>query len=161
MDGHDRLDPVEELVRLESLLEIDRHKTGLPVMAVDQVGTEINGRERRQAGLGEESEPGDLKDRVVRVDLIGSEESLVIDKVERDPVLHGLENADILALPVVVHIEVGHILHLILHVLFHAGILGNHDSDIVVLRINILGKRADNVSQSAGLDKRNALGCDK
>jgi hypothetical protein len=56
-----------------------------------------------------------------------------------------------------VHVEVGDIFHLILDLLLHAGILRNHDSDIIVLRINIFGERADNVSQSAGLDERYAL----
>ena len=161
VNGHDGLDPVEELIRLESLLEIDGYQACLPVMAVDQVGAEIYSGERGETSLGEESKPGDLKDRVVRVYLVCSEEPLIINKVESDPVLFCLEHTDIFALPMKVHVEVRYILHLVLHVLLHAGILGNHDSDVIVLRIDILGERTDNISQPAGLNERNAFGCDK
>ena len=161
MDGHYGLDPVEELVSLESLLEIYRHKSGLPVVAVDQVRTETDRRKGRQAGLRKVCKSGDLKKRIIGIRLICCEKSLVVDEIESDSVLHSLEHAHILTLPVIVHIEVGDILHLVLDFLLHAGILRNHDPYIVVLRINILGERTDNVSQSAGLDERNALRCDK
>ena len=156
VDRHDSLDSLIELIVRKSLLEIYGNKSGLPVVAVDQVGAESDRLKGRQASLGEICKSGDLKERIIRVRFICREESLVVDEVESDPVLHGLEYAHILALPVVVHVEVGDIFHLILDLLLHAGILRNHDSDIIVLRINILGERADNVSQSAGLDERYA-----
>ena len=138
MDGHDRLDSVEEIIGLESLLEVDRYKACLPVMAVDQVGTEADYGQRGKHSLGEEREPGNLKKRIVRIRLLTGEESLVIYKVEFYTVYFGLQDAYIFALPMEIHIEVRHIFHLILHFLFHAGIFGNDDTDIVILFIDIL-----------------------
>ena len=90
VDRHDSLDPLEELAARKPLFEIDGHQTGLPVVAVDQVGVEIDGREHRQDSFGEECKPGDLKHGIIGIGLVAGKEALIVDEVKLDPIDLGL-----------------------------------------------------------------------
>ena len=161
VDGHNRLDSLVELAACETLFQIDGNKSGLPVVAVDQVRAEIHGGKCGENRFGEERETCDLKQRIICIRLVTGEESFVVDEIEGDSLHLGLQHTYILTLPVEVHVEVCDIFHLVLHLLLHAGILGHDHPDVIIFLIQFLGKRTDNICQSACLDKRNALRCHK
>ena len=85
----------------------------------------------------------------------------VVDEVICYPVDYGFEETDIDILPVVIHVEGVDVLKLVLHLLLHAGILGQENPYIKIPLVQILGERSDNVCQSSRFDERHPLRCNK
>ena len=105
-------------------------------MTMDDVRTEIQGRQCRDRGLGKERELFDILIDVA-IGFRSGEIIFIINKVKLHALIFHLQDAYILTAPCQVHIEMGHILHLILPLLTDAHILRNHYPDIVLLFVKI------------------------
>ena len=161
MDGHDCADAAIERVVLEHLVQINRDQCGLPVMAVDDIRTEADERQHRQHSLGEEAELLDIPQDIA-VQLFAVEEMLVVDIIIADTVQLACHNADIeIAQPAQIHIEISDIRKATAILLRDTGIVRNDDTHIVFFLIQGFRKRADNIRQTSGLDKRYAFRCGK
>ena len=89
MDGHNGLDSPEELILLEAVMEVNRNKACLPVMAVDNIRTEADHRKYGEHCLGEECEFLQIpRSAVIR--LRAAEIIFIIYKVELDTVIFHL-----------------------------------------------------------------------
>ena len=156
MDRHDCLDPPEELILLECVMQVYRHETCLPVVAVNDVRAESDHREHGKNRLGEEREflqiPGSAVIRLRTAEIV-----FVVDKVELNAVILHLHDSHIAVLVTQIHVEMSNILHFILPFLFHAGIFRKNDADIKVTLVKTFGKCACYVRKSAGFDKRYCL----
>ena len=161
VNRHHSLDAAEEFIVLKPFLQIHRNQSGLPVVAVNQIRAEIQNRERGEHSLAEIPEPLNLPSGIIRIRAEACEIILIIDEVVGDPVDLSLEQPDILILPVVIHVEVGDVLQLVLHLLLHAGVLWQNDTNIIVFPVDLLRKRTDNVREASCLDERNTLRCCK
>ena len=156
MDRHDRLDPTEELILLECVMEIYRHETCLPVVAVNDIRTESDHREHRKHRLGEEGKFLQIPGSAV-IGLRAAEIVFIVNEVKLDAVILHLHDPHITVLITQIHIEMSNILHFILPFLFHAGIFRKNDADIKVTLVKTFGKCACYVRKSAGFDKRYCL----
>ena len=94
---------------------------------------------------------------MLSVRLVTGEIMFVVDKIERNAIINAFKHAHILALTCKVHVEMGLVLHHVFPLLFHAGIFRKNYSDIIIPLVKALRQRANNVSKTACLDKRNTL----
>ena len=153
MDRHDRADAPIERIPLEFISQIDRNEPCLPVMAVNDVRLETDHGQNRKHGLGEKGKASDIVRNAV-IGLTGSEIVLIIDKVVRDTVMIKVHDADIRISPVEGHIERSDVIHFVFPFLFDAGIQRHDSSYIKIPLVDIFRKRAGNIGQSSGLQKR-------
>ena len=126
-------------------------------MTVNQVRPEADGRKCRQHRLGEEGIAFDLEQRIIGIDRSGIEQVLIVDEIIGDTIHLRTQDADVHASPVKVHVKACNILHLIFHILLHAGILRHNHANIIEFPVNFLRQRSDHIGKSAGLDKRHSL----
>ena len=156
MDGEYRLDIAEELAAAETVLQIDRDQSCLPVVAVDDIRLEADDRQCGKGSLGEESELLQVVEPVA-VGLRAAEIAFVVDEIERDAVLDILHDPDVSVLSVVIHVEMIHILKLVADLFLDAHIFRDHDPDVKILLVKTFRQSAGNVSKASGLDKRNCF----
>ena len=121
MYGHDGLNSPEELILLEAVVQINRNKTCLPVMAVNNVRTEIDYRKYGKYCLGEECKFLQIPRSTV-IWLRSTEIILIIYKVELNAIILHLKNTYITVFVSKIHVEVCDIFHFIFPFLLHAGI---------------------------------------
>ena len=121
MYGHDGLNSPEKLILLEAVVQINRNKTCLPVMAVNNVRAEINYRKYGKHCLGEECKFLQIPRSTV-IWLRSTEIILIIYKVELNAIILHLKNTYITVLVSKIHVEVCDIFHFIFPFLLHAGI---------------------------------------
>ena len=157
MDCHYRLDTAVKLILLKTFLEINRNKPCLPVMAVNQIRTEPDRRQSGKNCLREERKTLDFEKCVIRVRLVGIEKLFIVDEVIDYTIRFRLQNADIHALPVKIHIKAGDVFHAVFHLLPYAGILGKEYPDVIIILVNFLWQRTYDIRKSACFDKRNAF----
>ena len=129
-------------------------------MAVNDVRAEFNRRKDRECRFAEKCKTSDII-RHPRICLVAGEEVLIVDKIEVYSFVYALHYADIVAVPVEVHVEMRLVLHEILPLLVNEGIHGNDDTAVIIFLVKDLRKRTDNVRKSSGLYERNTLGCNK
>ena len=154
MDGEYGLDiPVEVSPRI-GVLQVYRHKARLPVMAVDQIRLEADHRKGVQCRLLKEAELLQIPEPVP-VGAPAREVILVVDEVISNAVYLGLEDPHISVLSEIVHIEVGNILKLTAHFLFHAQIFRQHDPAVKIFSVDIFRQGTHNIRETACFDKRN------
>ncbi len=136
MDRHNGLDPAEKLAALETVVQIYRHQTCLPVMAMDDVRAEINHRQRREARTAEKCKFFDILIDIA-VWLHPGKIEFVVNKVECYPIHNAFQYPHILAAPVQFHIEMRLILHILLEMIRDHHVFREHDPDIKLLLIKI------------------------
>ena len=159
MDRDHRLDGAVVLSAGETVMQQYRNETGLPVVTVDHIRMPVEQRQRRQRCIAEEAELLEIPVPVT-VWTVTGEIRLVVDEVVGHALVLILQDADIAVLSEVIHIEVGHVLHLLAPLPRDAHILRNHDTTVIVLLVDGLRKRADDVRESARLDERHGLRCE-
>ena len=156
VDGEHGLDVREE--RQVGILNFQQcgHHAGLPVMRMNHVGLEVQQRQGVQRRAAEETKAFVLV-AAHAVDIRTAEIELVVHKVELHAVLFQQFNAAVLTAPAQRDLEVGHMGHLVNILLRHRRIQGQHHAHVVTLLRQNRRQRADNIRQTAGLDKRDAL----
>ena len=161
MDGHDGADAVIERVVLKDGVQEDGHDAGLPVVAVDDVGMEPNGRQDGQRGLGEEAELFDVP-MDVAVRLGATEIVLVVDEIVGNAVKLIGQDADIDRTQAAkIHVKMRDIFKIVAVPLGDGHVIGDDHTHIKLLAVKGLGQCAHDVGQAAGLDERDAFGCDE
>ena len=118
MDRHDGLYAAVEIIVLEIRVQIHRDEACLPVMAVDDIRPEIDGRKDRKRRFAEKCKPSQVPGHAA-IRLVTGEIVLVVDEVEMHSFVLQFKNADIAAVPVKIHIKIGFVLKHILPFLRH------------------------------------------
>ena len=161
MNGDDSLNAAIEFAAGKTLLEIYGYQSCLPVVAVDQIGSEIKQRQCGKDCFAKVCISLNLISGIVVIYLGAAEIVLVVDEIVSDAVDFSLEEAYIDILPVIIHVEGADVLELILHLLLHAGILRQKNSYVKVSLVEILGERAYYIRKSACFDERHPLRCNE
>ena len=121
-------------------------------MAVNHIRLESD---HRQSGEGCVAEKRELLQVIqpVPVGLGSAEVSFIVNEIELNPLILVLQDPHITALSHIIHVEMGHVIHLVTPLLLDAQILGNHNPDIIVCLIKALGQGPYYVCQSSCLDE--------
>ena len=149
VDGEDGLDAVELVQMTIVQVQVHRHQSGLPVVAVDDVGGEVDVEQGLQHCAGEEGEA--LAVVVEAVEAAALEVILVVEEVVGHTIDLSLEQAAVLAAPAHGHRVVGDILQLVAH--FQVAVQRHDDAGIHAVLDQSLGQGACHVGQTAGLGK--------
>ena len=158
VDREHGLDVVAGLALAIELAQEDGRHGGLPVVAVQHVARKLLELADALAdGLGEERIA--LAVVEVAVDAVALEVRLVVDEVEVDALVLEVLDAAVDVAPRKGHIEVRHVLHLLLVLPRDGGVLGHDDGNLSPRRLECLGERPRDIAQTAGLDERHSLGC--
>ena len=147
VDGEDGLDAVELIQMAVVQVQVDGDQSGLPVVAVDDVGGEIDVEQGLQHRAGEERKA--LTVIVEAVQAAALEVILVVQEVVGHAVAHGLEQAAVLAAPAHRHRVVGDILQIL--AVFQVAVQGHDDAGVHAVLDKGLGQGACHVRQTAGL----------
>ena len=148
---------MEEGVGLENCVEHYRQYAGLPIVAMDDIGVEVNDRQDRQCGLGEIAKLLDIPVNIT-VGLGVGEIVLIIDKVVGNAIQLVGHNADIdIAQPAEIHIEMMYILELIAVFFRNARVIRQYDAHVVLVLVERFGQCARDIGKAAGLDERYAF----
>ena len=159
MDRHDRLCGAVEGICGEGRVHEHRDQSRLPVVAMDNVGTEADNRQDRQNSLTEECKALDVPFQVRGIWVVTLIVELVVNKIEFDAVVLILHDANVNAVGsiAVVHIEVSNILEIVPEFSGDTGVIGQDHTDVELVLIDILRQSAHNVSQTACLYKGNTF----
>ena len=142
-------------------LQHRRDQAGLPVVAVQHVGHEVQHRHDVHDHAAEEGEALGLVVAVGAVYIITAEVVLAVDEVVGHvKQLHGLD-AGVLMTVADIDVGVQYILHLVAPLLGNLLVQGQDDADVSAGLDDLLRESAGNVGQTARLDKRDALGSGK
>ena len=136
-------------------VQVNRDQGRLPVVAVDDVGGEVQIEQGLQHRAGEEGEP--LAVIVEAVQAAALEVILVVQEVVGHAVPLGLEQAAVLAAPAHRHRIVGHILQVIPEA--QIAVQRHDHAGVHTILDKGLGQRTCHVSQTAGFGKRRGLRC--
>ncbi len=139
VDGNDGLDGAIVLSTGKTVMQQHRNQTGLPVMAVNHIRMPVQKRKCRQRCIAEEAELLEIPVPVAIWPIPGKI-GLVVDKVIGDALVFILQDADIAVLSEVLHVKVGHVLHLLAPLPWNAHVLRNHNTTIIVLLVDGLRK---------------------
>ena len=134
MYRHDRLDTMVEWVIIEAVLNIYRDQSCLPVMAVDDIRTEIQRRHCRQCCFTEKCKLLNILENIA-IWMKSCEIELIIDKIEGDPFIYIFKNSDITALSQVIHIKMIYISKIAQKFILDTEILRDHDPHIKIFFI--------------------------
>ena len=157
VDGVDRLHILIERELGILNLEQSRNHARLPVVAVDDVGLEVEMHQRVDDGAVEEAEALVFV-AAQTVDVGTAEVILVIHEVEGHALIFKALHAAVLAAPAKLDLKFALELHLADILLGDGGVQRQDDAHVVALRLEHGGKRAHHVGQAAGLDKGYAFG---
>ena len=160
MDGEDSLDVLIEIKLAVLDLEQCRNHTGLPVVAVDDIRLEVQMLQGINDRTGEEAETL-IFVAAESVNIRTAKVILIIDKVECNTLILQGADAAVLLAPAEDYFEFTFELHLSLIGLGNLSIERQNHADIFPAVFKNGGQSADNVSQSAGLNKGNAFRCGK
>ena len=155
MDSENGLDVLIERTGREHQVVVDRHQSGLPVVAVDDIRLPVEVRQHLEHCLGVVREA--LCIVVLAVDLTAREIVLIINEVIGHAVLFVAENAAVLVAPAETDIGVLDVEELFPHLLADRRVQRTEHAHIMSLCREGLGQRACHVAQTAGLDERSAF----
>lgn len=150
-------DSAEELIALEDGVEVDGDKGCMPVVAVDDVGSETDEGEGREHSLREVRIALEICKEII-VGPASGEIFLVVDEVVCDAVEDECVYAYINA---VVHLEIDDALHVLLIFLGNHLVLRDDDSHVILVFIECLRKTSDDICQSSGFNERHAFSCNE
>ena len=161
MDREDRAGAAHGGVR-ENRAQVHRHQTGLPVVAVDDVGRPVQKVQRGQGGLAEIAVFGNVLDQI-GVGIAPAEKLVVVDEVVDHAVHLHLHDAHIEAPSVCaeIHHEVALIDHPLLILLGDALVARQDDLHVAVEPGQRPGQGVHDVAEAARLHKGIALRADK
>ena len=147
---------------LEKCAQEYRHKSCLPVMAMDNIRDPVHVIKRSECRLAEIAVLRDIIDQIC-IRLIPSEEFLVVDEIIDHAVPDILHNTDIVLLSVTgqIHVETSPVDHLLLIFLRNALVPRKDHLHITVPVDQRLGKGVHDISESAGLYERITFRSDK
>ncbi len=145
MYREDRAHVVVERQALVILAQEDRGQSRLPVIAVQDVATEIRQvLEALRDGLGEEGEA--LAVVEVAIEAVALKEMLIVDEVVVDAILLDALQTAVLASPPHVEIEVADMLHLVDVLLLDGAVFRKHHHDAAAGCHKRLRQRAGHVA---------------
>ena len=160
VDGVHRLHILIERELRVLNLEQRRDHAGLPVVAVDHVGLEVEVNQRVDHRAVEEAEALVFV-AAQTVDVGTAEVILVIHEIEGHALIFEALDAAILAAPAKLDLKLTFQLHLADVLLRDGGVQRQDDAHVRALRLEHRGERADHVGQTAGLNERDTFGCRK
>ena len=155
VDGHSGLNGAEAVLPHAVILQVDGHQGGLPVVAVDDLGPELEMGQHPHDGPGEEAEPlavVDITEQVGAVEIL-----LVVQEVPGHAVLLQREQAAVAMPPGQVHEVVALEFQLVAEALLHPLVQGQHHGYLGALFRQGRGQRAGHIRQAAGLAKGDSL----
>ena len=155
VDGKHRLDAPDLRPAHALVLQIDGHQGGLPVVAVDDLGHELEGGQQGDDGPGEEAVA--LPVVVVPIESVPLEIVLVIHEVPHHAVLLQTEQAAVDPPPAEGDLDMADKLHLILPLIRYPLIEGQDHLHLVARLGQGLGQAAGHVGQAAGLAEGDRL----
>ena len=148
--GQDRPDVFESVELPVVLVEIHGDKSGMPVVAVYDVGHEIRKvQQGLEHGFGEERDS--LSVIELAVDAVPSEIVLVVQEVAGDACVPVLEQTAVGLSPAQLNVVAFHEFHAVLEILGYAGQLREYQPYVAALLFEVLGQTARNVAKTAGL----------
>ena len=157
MDGEQALDVViPGSVGIEQIV-VHGNESRLPVVAVNDIGMEIDIGEHLQNRAGEESKS--LGVVIVAVESTALEVVLVVDEIVGAIIPARPEQSAILMSPRHRYGEVGDEVELVLQILRDGAVKRNYDTAILTLSAKGMRKAACYVSESAAAAERVCLGC--
>ena len=157
-DGEDRLDVVVAGKPAVELAQEHAGKRRLPVVAVQHVDTRELGDAPDDLGDGLREEREALAVVEVAVDAVAAEVVLVVHEVVVDVVVAEVVDAAPDVAPAQVHVEVAHVAHGVAVLGLDPLVLGQHDGHLAAAALELVRKRARNVTQAARLHERGGLG---
>ena len=149
VDGEHGLDAVELVQMTIVQVQVHRHQSGLPVVAVDDIGGEVDVEQSLQHGAGEEGEA--LAIIVEAVQAAALEVILVVQEVVGHAVHIGLEQAAVLAAPAHRHGVVGNVFQLI--AVLQIAVQGHDDAGVHAVLDQRFGQGTCHIGQTAGFGK--------
>ena len=155
VDGHGGLDGTEAVLPHAVILQVDGHQGGLPVVAVDDLGPELEVGQHPHDGPGEETEPLAIVDIAVQVGTV--EVLLVVQEVPCHTVFLQGEQAAVAVPPGQVHKVVALEFQLAAEALLHALVQGQHHGHLGALLSQCRGQRTGHIRQAAGFAKGDSL----
>ena len=160
VNGHNCLDSPEKFVLLERIVKINRYKTCLPVMTVNNVRSESDHRKYGKYSLGEKCEFLQIPWCTV-IWFWSAEIIFIINKVELYSVILHMHNSNIAVLVSQIHVKMGNILHFVLPFLFHTGIFRKDHTNIKITFIETFRECSGYIGQTACFNKWYCFGCCK
>ena len=158
MDGQRGPDGTEALFPHAVVFEVDGHQSGLPVVAVNDVGPELHVVQHPDNGPGEKAEPLAVVHVAVQVRAV--EVLLVVQEVPDHAILFQGKQAAVHMAPGQVHIVIAQKGQLIAKPLPDAAVQRHHHRYLRPLRGQGGRQGTGHVSQSSGFTKRDGLaGC--
>ena len=150
----DREQGAQPALRRVAVLRFEQHRQhrGVPVVAVQHVGLEVQARDRLSYGAGKERVLFALG-HAAAVDFIAVI-ALVVHEIDDYAVDHELLNADILMAPAEINVKIGHVLDAPAELLLDDPVIRRDDARIHAEIREILRQRADHVGETAGLRQR-------
>ena len=124
---------------------------------MDQVRLEADDRQYGEHRLGKIGKPFEIPDGIAGIAGRTAEIVFIVDEVELNPLVFHLHDADIAVLIAQIHIEMGHVLHLVLPLLLHTGILRKDHANVKIILVKAFWQGSCNIRQATGLDERNRL----
>ena len=158
MYGKYGLDSAVKISSCIGIMEINGHKSCLPVMAVDHIRSEAYKGQTVERCLLEKAELLYIPEPV-SIGSITGEIVFIVNEIIGYALMLGLEHPDISVLSKVLHVEMSDILQLVLKLLLHTLILGYHHAAVKVCLVHVLGKRSGHISKSPRLDERHRFTC--
>ena len=149
VDGEDGLDAVELVQMTIVQVQVHRHQSGLPVVAVDDVGGKVDVEQGLQHCAGEEGEA--LAVVVEAVEAAALEVILVVEEVVGHTIDLSLEQAAVLAAPAHGDRVVGNVFQLVAEL--QVAIQRHDDAGIHAVLDQRFGQGAGHIGQTAGFCK--------
>ena len=146
-----RQQPAQRGLHPAAVLRLCEHRQHgrVPVVAVDDLGREIEVRDRVEHGAGEEGVLLALG-LTAAVDLI-AEVKLAVDEINAHVVEHEALYAAVLRAPAEVYIKIEHMLDALCVSVLYAAVVGRDDPCVEAELFKRLRQRPDNVGKAAGL----------
>ena len=155
MDGENGLDVLIERTGREHQIVVDRHQSGLPVVAVDDVRLPVEVGQHLEHRLGVVREA--LCVVVLAVDLAACEVILIIDEIIGNAVCLIAEDTAVLVAPAQTDVSVFDVIELFAHTLVDRRIQRAEYTHVMSLGSECLRERTCYIAQSAGFDERSAF----
>ena len=136
---------------------VHRNECRLPVIAVDDIRMEINGRQHFQNCAGEKGKA--LRVIILSIYAVSCEIVLIIQEIVLYAVRFIHKDAAVLAAPCNLHIQISQVVHLIAPLRLNLAVQRADHGNLVSLCRQRLRQRTCHIAQTAGFDKRRYLAC--
>ena len=151
--------PLKVGILHEIFFQVGAQQAGMPVVGMNHVRFEIDVMQHGQRRFGKIGKP--FRIIVVAVQFISFKIVFIVNEIHGDAVLHQLFHTQILVAPGQVHRSFKHGFHYVFIFFADTFIVGDHQSRFYPQGLQCFGQGSHHVGQSAGLDKRSCLRCNK